>query len=157
MPKKHYLFGPNPMQLLSSEINKVDLVATDVLFQHHRNLKGESRAGTLAVKLAREVYFGSQVMSKCTMSGCWDLPGLPTAELGELKQTLFLQFPEFWKNPVEFEALWSKCVEAINQSCKKIRQTQYSAVFNISHYTRHHFSLLFFLSVIIVIIHYPYN
>lgn len=114
---------PNATSLSSSEINKVDLVATDVFFQRHRNLKGESRAGTLAVKLAREVYFGSQVMSKCTVSGCRGLPGLPTAELGELKQTLFLQFPQFWKNPVEFEPLWSKCVEAINQSCKKIRQT----------------------------------
>ena len=114
---------PNATSLSSSEINKVDLVATDVFFQRHHNLKGESRAGTLAVKLAREVYFGSQVMSKCTMSGCQDLPGLPTAELGELKQTLFLQFPQFWKNPIEFEPLWSKCVEAINQSCKKIRQT----------------------------------
>ena len=72
------------------------------------------------MKLAREVYFETKVMGKCTVSGFRELPGLPTTELGGLKQTLFLQFPQFWKNPVEFE---SECVDAINQSCKKIRTT----------------------------------
>ena len=75
------------------------------------------------MKLAREVYFGTKVMGKCTVSRFRELPGLPTTELGELKRTVFLQFPQFWKNPVEFEPLWSECVDAINQSCKKIRAT----------------------------------
>ena len=78
----------------------------------------------LAVRLARKVYFGEEVMGKCTVSGLHGLPGLPVAELGELKQTMFLQFSQFWQNPVEFEQLWSKCTDAINKSCKKIRQKQ---------------------------------
>ena len=77
--------------------------------------------GMLSVKLAQEVYFGKKVMEKCTVSGCRDLPGLPIAELGELKQLVFTQFPQFWKNPIEFEPLWVKCIVAINQSCKKLR------------------------------------
>ena len=72
------------------------------------------------MRLAREVYFGTEVMSRCTLSGFCDLPGLPVVELGELKQTVFLQFPQFWQNAVEFEPLWSKCTDSINQSCKKI-------------------------------------
>ena len=110
--------------LSSSEINKKGLQTTDTFFISHRNLKGESKAGMLAVRLARKVYFGKEVMGKCTVSGLRGLPGLPVAELGELKQTIFLQFPQFWQNPVEFEQLWSKCADAINQSCKKIRQEQ---------------------------------
>ena len=75
------------------------------------------------MKLTREVYFGKKVMGKCTVSGFRDLPGLPTTELNE---SVFLQFPQFWTNPVEFEPLWSKCVEAINQACKKIRQENFT-------------------------------
>ena len=149
---------PNATSLSSSKINKVDLVATDVFFQCHRNLKGESRPGTFAVKLAREVYFGSKVMSKCTVSGCRDLPGLPTAELGELKHTLFLQFPQFWKNPVEFGPnAWRQSTSPARRSDKhntispaRRSDKQYSAVFDIIHDIT--FCLLFFLSVIIVII-----
>ena len=113
---------PNATSLPSSEINKEGLQTTDTFFRSHRNLKGESKAGILAVRLAREVYFGTQVMSRCTVSGLRDLPGLPVAELSELKHTVFLQFPQFWQNAVEFEPLWSKCCDAINQSCKKLRQ-----------------------------------
>ena len=83
----------NTTSLSSSEISKQGLVTTEVFFNRHRNLKGESRAGMLSVKLAREVFFGTKIMSRCTVSGFRDLPGFPTAELGELKQTMFLQFP----------------------------------------------------------------
>lgn len=116
----------NTSSLSSCEIDKNELVTTDVFFQRHQNLKGESRAGMLSVKLAREVYFGKKVMGKCTVSGCRDLPGLPIAELDELKQLVFMQFPQFWKSPMEFEPLWVKCIEAINQSCKKIRQKSFT-------------------------------
>ena len=58
-------------------------------FRYHRNLKGESKAGMLAVRIARNVYFGEEVMGKCTVSGVRGLPGLPVAELNELKQTVF--------------------------------------------------------------------
>ena len=113
---------PNATSFPSSEINKEGLQTTDTFFRCHRNLKGESKAGILAVRLAREVYFGTQVMSRCTVSGLHELPGLPIEELSELKHTVFLQFPQFWQKAVEFEPLWSKCCDAINLSCKKLKQ-----------------------------------
>ena len=40
-------------------------------------LRSPSNIGTLAVKLAKEVYFGENVLAKCTVSGDRGLPGLP--------------------------------------------------------------------------------
>ena len=48
----------------------------------------ESSAGEFACKLAREAYFGTDVMEKCTCNGSVDKPGLPKAELLELKETI---------------------------------------------------------------------
>ena len=117
---------PNTTSLSSSEIDHKDLVTPEVFLQRHQKLKGESRAGMLSVKLAREGFFGKSIMGKFTVSGGRDLPGLPITELGELKQLVFMQFPQFWKNAVKFEPLWVKCVEAINQACKKIRQKKFT-------------------------------
>ena len=65
--------------------------------------------------------FGTEVMKQCTPIGSRDKPGLPAAELRELKKAIFTQFPQFWKCPVEFESTWKKCLEAIQQSCKRLR------------------------------------
>jgi len=51
----------------------------------------------LSVKLAREVYFGKNVMGKCIVSGFRDLLELPLPEM------------------------WTKCADTMNQACKKIR------------------------------------
>ena len=40
---------------------------------------------TLAVKLAKEAFFGENIMKQCTPLGERELPGLPTVELGTLK------------------------------------------------------------------------
>ena len=42
-------------------------------------------------------------------------------ELIELKKVMFTQFPQYWKNPVEFEPLWKKCLESVQQGCKRLR------------------------------------
>ena len=52
--------------------------------------------------------------------GFRDYPALPQAELNELKQTIFNLFPQYWANPIEFEATWSTCTEAIGQLCKRL-------------------------------------
>ena len=85
-------------------------------------MKGGSKAGALACKIAREAIFGKDVMKKCTPLGNRELPGLPSEELFQLKKHILHEFPQYWRNPVEFEAIWKKCLEAVQQACKRMRQ-----------------------------------
>ncbi len=71
--------------------------------------------------MAKEALFGPDVMKLCTPIGSRDKPGLPAKEFGELKKAIFTQFPQYWKNPIEFEGTWKKCVEAVQQCCKRLR------------------------------------
>lgn len=78
--------------------------------------------GKLAVKLARESFFGTDVLAKCTVMGCRDFPALPVNELNELKQLIFSMFPTYWNTPIEFESkVWCSCVTSIGQLCKRLR------------------------------------
>ena len=61
------------------------------------------------------------MLAQCTVSGLRQLPTLPLAELDQLKQTMFAQFPEFWSDPIEFESVWAVCSDAVNQACKHAR------------------------------------
>ena len=47
-------------------------------------LKG-AKLPTQATKLAKEAVFGEKIMKQCTPLGSCSLPGLPTAEVNELK------------------------------------------------------------------------
>ena len=107
--------------LPSEEVPKDKLATPQAVLQKYRKLRGDALAGSLAVKLAREAYFGQDVMRKCTVRGSRGLPGLPSTELCQLKQTIFSVFPQYWPNPVEFEPVWVKCSAAIGQACKAIR------------------------------------
>ena len=78
------------------------------------NLSPCSKAGKLAVKLAREAYFGEDVLSRCTVNGFREHPALPIAELNE--QTMLMQFPKYWNSVQEFESLWLICSDAIGQA-----------------------------------------
>ena len=60
-------------------------------------------------------------MAKCTVAGERDLPGLPTEEL---QRALYVQFPEFWRAPHEFEPLWKTSVDAVGQAYKRLRAKQ---------------------------------
>ena len=73
------------------------------------------------MKLARESFFGEDVLAQCTVMGFGKLPALPTEELNELKQTLFSLFPRHWSNPVDFESVWKDCAESLGQLCKRLR------------------------------------
>ena len=77
--------------------------------------------GALAVALAREAFFGEEVMSKCTARGYADKPELPIAELMELKEEVRKHYPNYWNNNVAFEEKWNKCLESISAACKRIR------------------------------------
>lgn len=112
---------PGNAYLPSSTINKQKLKsASDVILKYPK-LRSPSSVGTLAAKLAREAFFGEEVLAKCTVAGDRDLPGLPVQELQQLKQTLLAQFPEYWKSPYEFEPLWKTSSESIGQLCKRLR------------------------------------
>ena len=85
----------------------------------YRTLRGESKAGKLAVRLAKESFF---VLAKCTVGGHQGLPALPVDELNELKQTMFLEFPNYRPTSQEFEGVWSSITKAIGQTAKGLRK-----------------------------------
>ena len=112
--------------LPSTAICKEALMPTSQAFAKHHKLLVVSKAPTLATKLARDAYFGEGVLRRCTVMGCREQPGLPIQELNDLKQTMFSKFPQYWQNPVEFEDLWSQCVDGIGQLCKRLRKSVYT-------------------------------
>lgn len=91
---------------------------TQVIESNHKLAK----ASTLAMRVAREAVFGDKIMKQCTVMGGRGLPGLPRKELYSLKNALFDLFPSFWNCPEEFESLWSGCIDAIGQACKRLRK-----------------------------------
>ena len=107
--------------LPSSEINKQSLRSIQVVLEENMNLRTESCAGKLCQRLAREAIFGEEVMKKCTPYGTRESPGLPRAELYELKMIMFNQFPRFHRCPSLFEDVWKKCIGCVEQACRRIR------------------------------------
>ena len=125
---EHSLDAPEPFpikftgnSLPSSEIDKTTLQPVKTILHKFSKLHCESKIGTLAVKLAKVSIFGDQVLVKCTVMGERELPGLPAAELMELKRILFRQFPKLWGSRHEFEPLWKVCVDCLGQACKRLR------------------------------------
>ena len=70
---------------------------------------------TLCVKLAKEAVFG-EVMKRCTLGRTRKLPGLPHSELYNLKKTILQQFPRYRQCLHEFEGVWRKCWNSIEQA-----------------------------------------
>ena len=75
----------------------------------------------LAVRLAREAYFGQTLMNKCTVHSYKDLPALPIDSLLQLKKKILSQQPQFLTTPVEFESYWKTAVDALNHAMAKQR------------------------------------
>ena len=91
-----------------------------VLVKYH-NVLPLSKIGRLSVKLARESFFGCELMKSSTVFGCSDKPPLPRKKLEELKQFLIQQHPNFRSLPIEFESHWKVCIDAINHACATVR------------------------------------
>ena len=87
--------------------------AADVIGANNKLLLSVAKAGHLAVKLARESYFGEDVMRVSTVSG------LPKDKMKEIKARLYEVYR--FDNLVEFEALWQKCLIAIGKACQGLR------------------------------------
>ena len=67
--------------LESAAINKSTLQPVESVMEKYRKLKTVGSAGTLAVKLAKESFFGEEVLARCTVYGAREQPGLPIEEL----------------------------------------------------------------------------
>ena len=110
--------SPSPGQLQSG-VPQTLLPVQEVL-DRNKNLVRVSRAGKLSVKLAKEAFFGEEVMRQCTPLGMRGLPALPKEELARLKTTLIGLFPAYRRNPAEFEEVWESCIVSIQQACKRL-------------------------------------
>ena len=83
------------------------------------------KPSTITQTLARESFFGANLMSKCTPSGTKLLPALPKAEMMSLKKAAHQFFPQFWHLPKAFESEWKKkSWPAIEQACGRLRRKQ---------------------------------
>ena len=103
---EHSRRKPNNHALSSSEI--------DVLIHHTKLTDDITKAGTLATKLACKAVFGTK-----------EQPGLPVAELNELKQIMLQQYPQFWQDVNKFDPVWRKFQCSIEQACKHLRCISY--------------------------------
>ena len=92
----------------------------EVLTKHRRDINVCS-AGRLCCKLARYAFFGEDVMRACTPLGMWGRPGLPSADMAKLKESMINQFPIYQRSPINFEGVWKKCINALQQCCNKLR------------------------------------
>ena len=84
--------------------------AIDVIGANSKLLLSVAKSGRLAVKLARESYFGENVMRVSTVSG------LSKDKMKEVKARLYEVYR--FDNLVEFEPLWQKCLIAIGKACQ---------------------------------------
>ena len=81
-------------------------------------LRCSRKAGRLAVKLARESFFGIALMKRSTFSI------LPKDKLKEIKHIIFKEYK--FENLVEFEPVWQKCTIAIGKACQTLRIPKFS-------------------------------
>ena len=82
MPKEKHNYLP------STSINKLKLKTIDDILAKYQTLRCESKAGKLAVRLAKEAVFGEDILAQYTGGEVRDLPALPLSELNELKVCL---------------------------------------------------------------------
>ena len=87
--------------------------AADVIGANSKLVLSVAKSGCLVVKLARESYFGEDVMCVSTMSE------LPKDKMKEIKARLYEVYR--FDNLVEFEPLWQKCLTAIDKACQGLR------------------------------------
>ena len=101
--------------------NKTVLLSPEAIIARYPRLLTLSKIGTLSVKLAKESYFGIELMSTCTVYGCRGKPALPKEILMKMKSFL-LQYFNCTKCPEDFEVHWRYCVDAINHACNSMRK-----------------------------------
>ena len=103
-------------------INKIQLQQPETVVEKYPKLLNITKIPTLSVRLAKESFFGKEIMKLCTVRGTGSLHPLPVAELTQLKQFLMnICVPRLTPTKIEFESLWKSCTESIGQACKSLR------------------------------------
>ena len=103
-------------------INKSILQQPETVVEKYPKLLNTMKIPTLSVRLAKESFFGKEIMKLCTVRGTGILHPLPVAELSQLKKFLMdICLPRFTPTKLEFENLWKSCIESIGQACKSLR------------------------------------
>ena len=104
-------------------IDKKQLISPQKVVEKYPKLARKSKITTLAVRLAKEAYFGKLHMSFCTFKGIGSYPALPEAEVEKMKRYLnTLCVPNLVTSKVEFEEIYKGCVDAVGQACKELRK-----------------------------------
>ena len=103
--------------LSSAEVNRSKLASVEDILKRYRHLikSGASakNISMLCVKLAKKAIFGEEVI-RCTPGGTHDMPRLPAKKLYDL----LMQYPQYWQCLHEFEGVWKRCRDCIEQACK---------------------------------------
>lgn len=103
-------------------IDYEEMLSPHVVVDKYPKLLQASKLPTLAVRLAKQAYFGKQIMKRCTVRGTGKLHALLPNELANMKEFLKkLEMPSITSSFVEFENLWKNCTESIGQACKDYR------------------------------------
>ena len=110
-------------KITAPPINQQELITPQDVLEKYPKLAKKSKITTLAVRLAKEAFFGREHMSYCTYKGVGSLPALPDTEVNKLKAFLHtLCIPQIVTSNVEFEGIYRACVEAVGQACKELRK-----------------------------------
>ena len=89
------------------------LLDPEEIIEKYPKLRNISHIGRLAVRPAAESYFG-KVLRKSTVHGLQGHQPLPEDQMRALKKKIISIHPKYIDMPAEFEPLWTKCVNAIN-------------------------------------------
>ena len=108
--------------LPASEIQSHQLRNSDDVIAQHRKLINDDGAGTLYQILAKEAFFGKDIMERCTVTGRGGTHALPFQPMNELKAKMFKLLPRYHTAPEQFEPVWKKCVVVIEQACGRLRR-----------------------------------
>ena len=107
----------------SPPIDYKTLITPEEVIEKYPKFINKSKISMLAVRLAKEAFFGKEYMSYCTYKGVGKHPALADKEVQRLKSFLRqLSIPRIVTSSIEFEAVYKTCVESIGQACKSLRK-----------------------------------
>ena len=91
----------------------------DEVFAKYSKYVTKDLIGRVATKLARNTYFGQEVLAGSTVSGTGTLRPLNPTQLQAMREAIRSKFMDV--SPTEFESIWAKCVESVGRLCTYIR------------------------------------
>ena len=105
-------------------INKNILInPADVVDKYPYFLK-RSKLSRLTVRLAKESFFGEDIMERCTVAGAGPHHALPPTVLTDLKNFMRdLACPHYVNTRASFEIFWKNCLISLGQACKALRDS----------------------------------